>query len=75
MNKLPIMWAAFQPNGQMMSWIGALPTRRQVIHEAVRGGMSANEYYAYGEDSTRWKHCYRRGFRVKRVRLVRDGGE
>ena len=74
-DRAEVMWAAFRPDGEMMVWAGAMPTRAKMMHIAVKGGMGSREYDALGNDSSRWRHCYKRGFRIKRVRLVRVGEE
>jgi hypothetical protein len=63
-------WAVLNPSGGVVRWVGARSTRREAISVAVEGCMSADDYWRLGNDSARWQHAYRRGYRVIRVNLV-----
>lgn len=62
-------WAAFGRDGSIYHWNGVHETRKDCIANALLGCMGAVDYGRLGNDSDRWKMCYREGCRVRKVAI------
>lgn len=67
-NNYPL-WVAVSSNGAVLEW--SLSRRRaETTDKANAGLLSAGQHFQLGTRAKRWEISYRKGYRIRRARIV-----